>query len=409
MTNFNMTRYPAFASVDGLWEREPARFNLERSPTRWITEPPPAAKDTPVDIKAMYPYISKLLEKSGGKVRLGGTVGENQIVDSLETAYYNWDYSIANPRIRQLYHRGVTSQWDAQQLAWDTDVDLEREVFAVDPAWAQADWYTRMDKKARRRFTVEYNTNLISNFAHGEHGALVAASQLVTAVPDMDAKLYAASQAFDEARHVEVLSRYLYEKLDNFYPCTQNLFNLMQAITVESRWDFKFLGMQLIVEGLAVSAFTSVLSRCHEPLFKSLAQLVLRDEARHVAFGVLSLADYYKEMDQKQRRERQEFVYEACVLMRGRLISGEAYERMGLDPAMVKETIRDSAEMREFHKLLFSQIVPNMKKIGLLDGWLAERFAEMEVLHFKDYDADAVLESLMMGTSDYSPPSRRTG
>ena len=362
-----------------------------------------------VDIKTMYPYISKLLEKSGGKVRLGGTLSENQVVESAETDRYNWDYSITNPRLRQLYHRGVTAQWDVQELAWDTDVDLEREIFTVDPAWAQAGWYGRMDEKARRRFTVEYNTNLISNFAHGEQGALLAASQLVAAVPDMDGKLYAASQVFDEARHVEAFSRYLYEKLDNFYPCTQNLFNLMQAISVESRWDFKFLGMQLVVEGLAVSAFTSILGRCKEPLFKSLAQLVLRDEARHVAFGVISLTDFYNEMNEQERRERQEFVYEACVLMRGRLISGEAYERMGVDPVMVKETIRDSAEMLEFREMLFSQIVPNMKKVGLLDGWLAERFAEMDVLHFKDYDADAVLESLILGTSDVSPPNSQAG
>lgn len=357
----------------------------------------------------MYPYISKLLEKSGGNLRVGGTIRDHQVIDSIETVRYSWDYSITNPRMRQLYHRGVTSQWDVQELAWDTDVDLEKEIFAVDPAWAQADWFTRMDKKARRRFTVEYNTNIISNFTHGEHGALVAASQLITAAPDMDAKFYAASQTYDEARHVEAFSRYLYEKLDNFYPCTQNLFNLMQAITVESRWDFKYLGMQLIVEGLAISAFASILGRCHEPLFKSLAQLVLRDEARHVAFGVIALTDFYNDMSEPERRERQEFVYEACVLMRGRMISGEAYERMGLDPEMVKSTIRDSEEIREFRELLFCQIVPNMKKIGLLEGWLAERFAEMDVLHFKDYDADAVLESLIMGTSDVSPPSRQTG
>lgn len=168
----------------------------------------------------MYPYISKLLEKSGGEVRLGGTLSDNQVLESAETNRYNWDYSITNPRLRQLYHRGVTSQWDVQNLAWDTDVDLEREIFTVDPAWAQAGWYLGMDDRARRRFTVEYNTNLISNFAHGEQGALLAASQLVAAVPDMDGKLYAASQAFDEARHVEAFSRYLYEKLDNFYPCT---------------------------------------------------------------------------------------------------------------------------------------------------------------------------------------------
>jgi hypothetical protein len=128
-----------------------------------------------------------------------------------------------------------------------------------------------------------------------------------------------------------------------------------------------------------------------------------------VAFGVISLYDYYTDMEERERRERQEFVYEACVLMRGRMVSGEAYERMGLDPTLVKTTMRESDELRQFRGLLFSQIVPNMKKCGLLDGWLAERFAEMEVLHFKDYDADAVLESLINGSSEYSPSQPQSG
>ncbi|MCZ6532892.1 MAG: ferritin-like domain-containing protein [SAR324 cluster bacterium] len=362
-----------------------------------------------INPEEMYPYITRILQKSGSQVRLGGTVKENQVFDSVESAFFNWDYSITNPRMRQLYERAKTAQWSAADLPWDTDVDLERELFVVDPSWEQADWYQKLSKRDKVRFTIEYNTNLLSNFAHGEHGALVAASQLVTAVPDADSKFYAASQTFDEARHVEVFSRYLHEKIDNFYPCTQNLFNLMQAITVESRWDFKFLGMQLIVEGLAIAAFVNLLSRCREPLLKELFRLVLRDEARHVAFGVIALKDYYSDMSEQERRERQEFVYEACVLMRGRLVSGEAYERMGLDPTLVKTTMRDSEELRQFRGLLFSQIVPNMKKIGLLDGWLAERFAEMEVLHFKDYDADAVLASLIDGTSENSPSQQQSG
>ncbi len=357
--------------------------------------------------EAMYPYISGMLQRSGGKVRLGGTVKEQQRFHSQETSIYSWDYGIDTPQMRKLYERAKSSQWNTADLPWDTAVDLEAEIFEIDPAWAQADWFRRLSKKEKQRLTIQYNTNLICNFVHGEQGALVAASQLVSAVPDMDSKLYAASQTFDEARHVEAFSRYADEKLGDFYPCTQNLFNLMQAITVESRWDFKLLGMQLIVEGLAISAFMTLLSRCREPLFQQLMRLVLRDEARHVAFGVLSLRDFYGEMNEKERRERQEFVYEACVLMRGRLVSAEAYERMGLDPQVVRETFRQSDEVREFRQLLFSQIVPNMNKIGLLGGWLEERFAEMEVLHFRDYDADAVLDSLIHGTHAASPAARQ--
>ena len=356
-----------------------------------------------MDIHEMYPMISSILKKTGNEVQLGGTVKELQEITSEETSTFTWDYGITNPKMRQLYHRAKEAQWVSEDLPWDTDVDLEKRIFDVDPAISESDWYNKMGKKEQNRLALEYNTNIISQFIHGEQGALSAASQLVTAVPETDSKFYAASQTIDEARHVEVFSRYAQEKLDSMYPCTQNLFNLIQAVTVESRWDFKFLGMQLIVEGLAISAFINILNRCHEPLFKELIKLVLRDEARHVAFGVISLDDFYGEMNEKDRKERQEFVYEACILMRGRLFSGEAYERMGLKPDVMKETMRTSKEVTQFRQLLFSQIVPNMKKVGLLNGWLEERFAEMEVLHFKDYDADAVLNSLIDGSSDYSP------
>ena len=360
-----------------------------------------------IDVGSLYPYIGGILKRSGGQVRLGGVVRADQVFDSTETTTYAWDYAIGHPQMRRLYERAKSAQWSAADLPWDTDVDLEADLFELDPAWAKADWYRRLDPRQQRRLNVEYNSNLISNFIHGEQGALTAAAQLVTAVPDMDSKLYAASQVFDEARHVEVFSRYVEEKLDNLYPCTQNLFNLMQAITIESRWDFKFLGMQLVVEGLAIAAFMSLLHRTREPLLQALIRRVLQDEARHVAFGVISLRDHYNEMPDAERRERQEFVYEACVLMRGRLVSAEAYERMGLDPETVRETFRNSEEVQDFRQLLFSQVVPNMQKVGLLSGWLEERFAEMQVLHFRDYDADAVLESLINGDNPASPGQQR--
>jgi len=359
-----------------------------------------------IDVDALYPTIGGILKRSGSQVRLGGVVTADQAFDSAETDTYTWDYGIQHPQMRQLYERAKSAQWSAADLPWDTDVDLEADLFELDPAWAKADWYQRLGKREQRRLNVEYNSNLISNFVHGEQGALSAASQLVTAVPTVDSKLYAASQVFDEARHVEVFSRYVEEKLDNLYPCTQNLFNLMQAITIESRWDFKFLGMQLIVEGLAIAAFMSLLNRTREPLLQQLIRRVLQDEARHVAFGVISLRDHYTDMPEQDRLERQQFVYESCVLMRGRLVSAEAYERMGLNPETVRETFRQSDEVKDFRQILFSQVVPSMQKVGLLDGWLEERFAEMEVLHFRDYDADAVLQSLISGTNAASPETK---
>jgi para-aminobenzoate N-oxygenase AurF len=236
---------------------------------------------------------------------------------------------------------------------------------------------------------------MISNFLHGEQGALIAASQLISAVPNMDAKFYAATQSMDEARHVEVFSRYLNEKLRAQYEVTQNLFNLLQAITMESRWDFKFLGMQLIVEGLALTAFMALAKRCKEPLLKHLIRMVLQDESRHVAYGVLALKDFYSDMDGKERLERQQFVYEATLMMQSRLLSGQVYEKMGLDRTVVSESMRNSAETREFRNLLYANVVPNMKKIGLLDGFLAQKYAELDILKFQDVDTEQIVSGFI--------------
>ena len=353
----------------------------------------------PVDPQAMYPVISSILARTQGEVKLGGMIREPKQFRSEESSTYSWEYESKDPRLHQLYMRAKEAQWKSEDLPWNASVDLESRIFDMDPMWEQAPWFLKLAKKEQTRVRLGFNVNQISQFVHGEQGALVAASQLIGACPGMDSKYYAASQTFDEARHVEVFSRYANEKLDTLFPITQNLFNLLQAITIESRWDFKSLGMQLIVEGLAITAFINMYQRCHEPLLKELLKLVLRDEARHVAFGVLALRHLYDDMDEKARRERQEFIYEACVLMRGRLISSEAYEMMGVDPQQARETMHQAHEAGQFTNVLFSQIVPQIKKIGLLEGWLEERFAEMQVLQFKDYDSDAVLHSLIAGDS----------
>jgi hypothetical protein len=347
------------------------------------------------DIRALYPVISNILTRHGAEVRLGGLVSEPQRFEAPEAIAFSWDYGMRNAPLNRLYGLGKTNQWKAEDLDWSTPVDVEQDLFEPDPAWLSADWYRRLTAREKRQITTAYNTIIVSNFLHGEQGALIAASQLISAVPDMDAKFYAATQSMDEARHVEVFARYLNEKLGKTYEATQNLFNLLQAITMESRWDFKFLGMQLIVEGLALTAFMSLAKRCREPLLKYLIRMVLQDESRHVAYGVLALKNYYSDMNEKDRLERQQFVYEATLMMQSRLVSGQIYEKMGLDRAVVSESMRNSSETRDFRSLLYANVVPNMKKVGLLDGFLAQKYAELDILKFQDVDTEQIIQGFI--------------
>ena len=194
----------------------------------------------------------------------------------------------------------------------------------------------------------------------------------------------------DEARHVEVFAKYLDEKMTSQYAINPNLKSLLNDILADSRWDITYLGMQIMVEGLALAAFGMMQGITSEPLLKKLLRYVMADEARHVAFGVLSLQEYYRELSDAEMRERQEFAFDAACRLQQRFMQGEVWERMGVNPQEVRAAL-DKANppaQQMFQQMLFSKIVPNCKKLGLLDaagGWLRERFTETGVIQFEDW------------------------
>ena len=182
---------------------------------------------------------------------------------------------------------------------------------------------------------------------HGEQGALMCTAKIVETVPWIDAKYYAATQVIDEARHVEVFSRYLNEKCSGHYQVNGHLGLLLDDIIRDERWDMTYLGMQVMVEGLALAAFSFMHQLTPEPLLKKLLRYVMADEARHVAFGVLSLQEVYSQLSAAEVRERQEFAYEAAVRMRDRMAGQEVWDRLGVPPSeAVKIAAMDAAAQR---------------------------------------------------------------
>ena len=249
---------------------------------------------------------------------------------------------------------------------------------------------------------------MLSQFLHGEQGALLCTAKIVETVPWIDAKYYAATQVVDEARHVEVFSRYLDEKLSGHYPINAHLGLLLDDIVADSRWDMTYLGMQIMVEGLALAAFGFMHATTTEPLLKKLLRYVMADEARHVAFGVLSLAGALR------RAERRRAARAPGVRLRGGGAHArphgmqEVWERMGVPPDDVVELLGRRPSAKTSQMLLFSKIVPNLKKLGLLDagdGWLRERFTEMGVIAFEHWH-DATEEEDAF--ADGSPAERQS-
>ena len=311
------------------------------------------------------------------------------ILTSFDTNYA-WNYGSVKEGLRDLYEKAKRDQWNAtQQLDWETDVDPESEIIpaAVNPLQSYGP-YQKLDAREKQRLQHAQISLQLSQFLHGEQGALIVASQLVGGVPWIDAKYYAATQTMDEARHVEVFSRYLREKLEWEWPINESLKELLDATICDSRWDFKYLGMQIIIEGLAMAAFGSLHQMAQEPLLKELIHYVMRDESRHVAFGVLSLWDYYEDMPANERRDREDFIIYACELMRNRLVGDQIASAMGWNREEVRQTVLGSPAGQQFRRLLFMRVVPNLKRLGLISPRVREAFEKLGIIEFEDFDPE---------------------
>ena len=336
------------------------------------------------------------------------------IVKNNADSIFTWDYSLSRPALRKLYEKAKTGQWNGTtDLPWHLEVDVEKTVkqdqemlgVGIDQSIFDGTPVAKWGDKEWLEFGIEGRNWQLSQFLHGEQGALICTAKIVETVPWYDAKLYASTQVMDEARHVEVFARYLDEKLGGGYQVNAHLRMLLDDIINDSRWDMTYLGMQIMVEGLALAAFGFLHQTTQEPLLKQLLRYVMSDEARHVAFGVLSLKEVYDGMTDLEMKDRQEFAFEAAVRMRDRFMQQEVWERMGVNVRdIVPIALADPTRVM-FQSMLFSKIVPNCKKLGLLDRndkWLRHRFEEMGVIQFEDW-ADTGEEYASFGLDEAMP------
>jgi hypothetical protein len=309
------------------------------------------------------------------------------ILTSFDTSYV-WNYGSVKEGLRDLYEKAKRDQWNStSQLLWTTQVEPESEIVpAVMNPLKDFPPFLKLDEKERARLRHGQISLQLSQFLHGEQGALIVASQLVGGVPWMDAKYYAGTQTMDEARHVEVFSRYLHEKLEWEWPINESLKELLDATIKDSRWDFKYLGMQIIIEGLAMAAFGNLFQVTQEPLLKELIRYVMKDESRHVAFGMLSLADYYQDMPANELRDREDFVIYACELMRNRLVGDQIARAMGWNVEELRAVVLASPLGNAFRRALFARVVPNLKRLGLISPRVREAFTKLGIIEFEDFD-----------------------
>ncbi|MEU7476325.1 ferritin-like domain-containing protein [Lentzea sp. NPDC042327] len=303
--------------------------------------------------------------------------------------YFSWDYDSGRERLLSLYQKGKDKQWDSvKRIDWDIEVDPYDVLGTPENTLALygSRQYEKLNDQERKVMRQHMASWEFSQFLHGEQGAMITSARIVQSVPDIDAKFYAATQVMDEARHAEVFSKFLDEKIGLTYPINPHLKSLLEDALNDSRWDMPYLGMQVLIEGLALAAFGILRDKTNKPLPKQILAYVMQDEARHVAFGRLALKDYYAELSAKERAEREEFVIEGCYLMRDRLRMQEVWENLGFDMAECMELMNKGPRMRAFRSLLFARIVPCVRDIGLWGPAVQKAYDDMGVLDMANKD-----------------------
>jgi hypothetical protein len=317
-----------------------------------------------------------------------------QLSATIDTVL-DWQYELRRKDLLSLYEKGKTQQWNASDVDWSIEVDLEKLIQQRIDNGADVIMNQLMappiplKPEDLMRMQLNMTSFMLSQFLHGEQGALLATAKIVQGVPWEEAKFYAANQVADEARHVEVYHRYLTEKLGVSYPVNDNLRTLLDQIIRDPRWDITFLGMQIMVEGLALAAFgVTRMQMADEPLIQDIITRVMGDESRHVAFGVLALHELYeKEMSETDLREREDFVIEATHLLRNRLLMEPVFERLGWDVDLWITWAKETPFMTGFRQLMFAKIVPNLKRLGLLTPRVRAEYEKLDLLryeHMKD-------------------------
>lgn len=310
--------------------------------------------------------------------------------------HFTWEYSSGRDSLLNLYQKGKDKQWDsAKRVDWSLEVDPYDALGTPEHTLGLygSRQYSKLNKREKQELRQHMAAWEFSQFLHGEQGAMICSARIVESVPDMDAKFYASTQVMDEARHVELFSRFVEEKIEMTYPISPHLKALLGEALSDPRWDMPYLGMQVLIEGLALAAFGVLRDKTTKPLPKQILAYIMQDEARHVAFGRLALRDYYKNLSSQELAEREEFIVEGCYLMRDRLRMQEVWENLGFDMNECMEYMNTGPRMRAFRSLLFTRIVPCVKDIGLWSPRIRQAYDDMGVLDLAGSDLVKLMES----------------
>jgi hypothetical protein len=289
---------------------------------------------------------SKIVKKGSWQVTM---TPDDLYRNPMEIAW-TFDYALGKNKVEDLYKRAKQNQWDSDALLpWDTKVDPSNPLIADRSSmYFKMPFFQKLSKSQRETFTAHSTAQLLSQFLHGEQGALMTAACVTHSVPDATAKLYAATQTMDEARHVEVYARYC-EKIAMVYPMSPWLKALIDATLKSDRYEKVMIGMNMIVEGLALGAFNNMYHTTNCPLLKQLTFNVMRDESRHVSFGHAYLGPVIARLDDASREELADFTFNAInLIVQATMMGGNQGLASRLDPGFVQVLNNSEIDEKDF-------------------------------------------------------------
>jgi len=331
-------------------------------------------------------------------------------IDTAMKVIYQWNYDPEIDELRNLYHKATELQWVAERdIDWDRDID--HAAFSTTPLGIgfpieETSYWRALDEEVRWKLVRGLAGFRLSNFLHGEQGALMVAAQLVNAVPHTDAKFYAATQTMDEARHVEVFAKYI-DKLGEVRPIAPPLKGILDATLQTDDWMKKLVGMQIVVEGLALFSFREMRNLTQEPLLKDLLTYVARDEARHHGYGVQYISRCIPQVSDAQRVELEDFALESARALidqrRGQSMIAEVlsvWQDAGVDPTeLLQCAFRERDELTKGQPLrrgpVQSFVIPTLRRCGLLSERVATHFHEFLVANVGAQNVGETVEKFL--------------
>jgi hypothetical protein len=310
-----------------------------------------------------------------------------RVTYQLETL---WDYGYepTHAELETLYETAKKNQWNGSTaIDWTRPVGKEGPVLNVKVAFGGTNFFARLTAEEQKEVEVRVSAWRLSQFLHGEQGALVVCGQLVNAIPELDAKLYASTQVVDEGRHVEVFERYV-KKLHTIYPVDPLLKAVLDEILATNLWELKLLGMQMIVEGLAIAAFNLMRKQTQDPTLAQLLDYVLQDEGRHVNFGYFALRRSIPDLEPATREYLEDFTFRVCDLLYARdertgfQSIKDVWREMGWDGDTIwRDTVAHSQTTKAFNSFLFhDNLMPRLQRLQLISPRVEPRYREIGLI-----------------------------